>query len=37
MQRSITFKLDVLSVVNGGDSLQCQQSALLITSVDSYC
>lgn len=27
--------IDVLSVVNGGDSLLCQQLALLITSVDS--
>ena len=29
--------VDVLSVVNGGDSLLCQQLALLITSVDSCC
>ena len=31
------FRFDVLSVVNGGDSLLCQQLALLSTSVDSCC
>ena len=30
-------KLDVLSAVNDGDSLLCQQLAPLITSVDSCC
>ena len=29
--------VDVLSAVNDGDSLLCQQHSLLITSVDSCC
>ena len=30
-------RVDVLSAVNDGDSLLCQQHSLLITSVDSCC
>ena len=32
-----TSMFDVLSAVNDGDSLLCQQLAQLITSVDSCC